>query len=105
MGTYDTVGGSAASPNEPDVHISKTVDRVLELLEGEGVPATINDEIVAIIESLERVAKAAQGVIDDKLDAIYSLSSNKDKPDNYYAYALQGHMRILYDELNTHKKR
>jgi hypothetical protein len=57
MGTYDTRGGSAVSPDVSDPHIFDEEDVVLGFLEDAGVPSSVNDKVVAVVRRLcERVA-------------------------------------------------
>lgn len=54
MGTYDTIGGTPASPDEPAYQPSDLVTAVLGLLEDADCPSSVNDQIVALIEKWER---------------------------------------------------
>ena len=53
MGTYDTRGGSPLSPDINITDASPLVDTILKILEEAGLPTTVNDQIVAIIEIAE----------------------------------------------------
>jgi hypothetical protein len=50
MGTYETRGGTAASPDFNDPGIHPLVESVLVLLEGAEIPTEVNDKIVTLIE-------------------------------------------------------
>lgn len=53
MGTYDTRGGTPASPDEPCYDSSELVNKILEILEAAGCPESVNDKIVELIEDWE----------------------------------------------------
>lgn len=60
MGTYDTRGGTPASPTELHIDPTPLQDAVLGLLEDAGIPTTANDEIMKLIEEAElNLAEAA----------------------------------------------
>lgn len=53
MGTYDTIGGTPASPTELHIEPTPLQEAVLGLLEDAGIPTTTNDEIMKLIEEAE----------------------------------------------------
>ena len=69
MGTYDTRGGTPASPNDPDYAASELVEKVLDLLEAAGLPEGLNDTIVDLIEGweLEQATAHERNITDDDI--------------------------------------
>jgi hypothetical protein len=53
MGTYDTRGGTPASPSGEELAPSKLAEDVLSVLEEAKVATTVNDKIVNLIEAAQ----------------------------------------------------
>ena len=62
MGTFDTRGGSALSPDVCNSEPSELSEKILDLLENAGISSDINDAICKLIEEGELKASGTKYV-------------------------------------------
>jgi hypothetical protein len=61
MGTYDTRGGHPISPRDEEPAISDLEDTILGLLEAAHIPTGINDQIMELVQSGQKLVVMVDG--------------------------------------------